>query len=55
MTVPAPGADAPQPAAECHIWSLPPVPRPASWFGLLDGAELTRCSSFATRAWTSPL
>ncbi|MET7324064.1 4'-phosphopantetheinyl transferase superfamily protein [Streptomyces sp. NPDC005549] len=45
--VQAPGADAQQSAAECHIWSLPPVPRPASWFGLLDTTELTRCSSFA--------
>ncbi len=45
--VPAPGAAAPRLAAECHIWSLPPLPRPASWFGLLDSTELARCSSFA--------
>lgn len=47
LTAPARGADAPQIAAECHIWSLPPLSRPSSWFGLLDSSELTRCSSFA--------
>lgn len=41
------GADARQLSAECHIWSLPPLPRPSSWFGLLDSTELMRCSSFA--------
>ncbi|TPQ22184.1 4'-phosphopantetheinyl transferase family protein [Streptomyces sporangiiformans] len=43
----AEGADAPQLAAECHIWSLPPLRHPSSWFGLLDSTELLRCSSFA--------
>ncbi|MEU2084753.1 4'-phosphopantetheinyl transferase superfamily protein [Streptomyces albus] len=45
----APVARAGTPAgtAECHIWSLPPLPRPTHWFGLLDTTERTRCSSFA--------
>jgi 4'-phosphopantetheinyl transferase len=33
--------------AEAHIWALPPLPRPSSYFGLLDSTELERCSSFA--------
>ncbi|MER5931179.1 4'-phosphopantetheinyl transferase superfamily protein [Streptomyces sp. NPDC002054] len=48
LLAPAEGAaDAPQAAAECHIWSLRPLSSPQSWFGLLDSAELTRVSSFA--------
>jgi 4'-phosphopantetheinyl transferase len=43
----AAGADAPQTVAECHIWSLPPLPQPSNWFGLLDSTELVRTSSFA--------
>ncbi|MFI2782769.1 4'-phosphopantetheinyl transferase family protein [Streptomyces sp. ALB3] len=47
--VPAPvrGAGTSRTTAECHIWSLPPLSRPSSWFGLLDSTELSRCSSFA--------
>ncbi|WP_331743235.1 4'-phosphopantetheinyl transferase superfamily protein (plasmid) [Streptomyces sp. NBC_01136] len=41
------GAEEPQPVAECHIWSLPPLPQPSKWFGLLDSTELVRTSSFA--------
>ena len=41
----APGAE--RARAECHIWSLPPLAQPSSWFGLLDSTELARCSSFA--------
>ncbi|WP_328318536.1 4'-phosphopantetheinyl transferase family protein [Streptomyces sp. NBC_00388] len=32
--------------AECHIWSLPPLPRPADWFRFLDSDELARCSAY---------
>jgi 4'-phosphopantetheinyl transferase len=31
---------------ECHVWLQRPLTRPASWFGLLEAAELTRCSSY---------
>ncbi|MEV7613329.1 4'-phosphopantetheinyl transferase superfamily protein [Streptomyces sp. NPDC089799] len=41
------GATAPEPRAEAHVWSLRPLERPQSWFGLLDSAELTRVPSFA--------
>ncbi|MFE6979197.1 4'-phosphopantetheinyl transferase family protein [Streptomyces sp. NPDC057682] len=32
--------------AECHVWLQRPLTRPASWFGLLEPAELSRCSSY---------
>ncbi|WUW22584.1 4'-phosphopantetheinyl transferase superfamily protein [Streptomyces sp. NBC_01463] len=31
---------------ECHVWLQRPLTRPASWFGLLEAAELARCSSY---------
>lgn len=43
----APGAEAVQAVAECHIWSMAPLARPADWFGLLDGPELARTATFA--------
>ncbi|WP_330299307.1 4'-phosphopantetheinyl transferase family protein [Streptomyces sp. NBC_00503] len=46
-SAPTRGADAPQTTAEAHIWSLPPLSQPSSWFGLLDSTELMRLSSFA--------
>ncbi|MGW2835873.1 4'-phosphopantetheinyl transferase family protein [Streptomyces sp. NPDC001286] len=45
--VSAAGTGAPRSVAECRIWSLPPLPRPSSWFHLLDSTELSRTSSFA--------
>ncbi|WP_266388956.1 4'-phosphopantetheinyl transferase superfamily protein [Streptomyces canus] len=45
--VSAAATGAPRSVAECRIWSLPPLPRPSSWFHLLDSTELLRTSSFA--------
>jgi 4'-phosphopantetheinyl transferase len=49
MTTHAAAGSTPAPARsiDCHIWSSPPLRRPSSFFGLLDSAELRRCSLFA--------
>ncbi|NGN63402.1 4'-phosphopantetheinyl transferase superfamily protein [Streptomyces sp. A7024] len=36
--------------AECHVWSLPLMPKPSSWTGFLDDTELSRCSAFDQEA-----